>query len=237
MMEEKRLIGMGEVTREGTLSLHRFIAYAIDFAQTDMERLDVGPLALEKEGLSLVVHGWAIELSKIPVYGKWIREITDYTVRRNLIDRYHLVDCDGTCVLKARSRQIIFDKKRRAMATVPEKLVDAAGTRETMPHDLGLESVLVERDDTFLSKEYPIYAHHIDVNGHINNRVLPMIGLSTLEGAFVRKLKITYHRESAAPFVTVYYKDFGTERRFAFYDTQDRHLASMTTDVEMPLSL
>lgn len=228
-MEETRLVGMGEVTREGTLSIHRFIAHAIDFAQTDMDRLGVGPLVLEREGLSLVVHGWSIETLKMPVYGKQIREITDYTVRRNLIDRYHLVDCDGTCVLKARSRQIIFDKKRRAMAHVPEKLLAAAGMRETMPHDMELESVLVERDDTFHSKEYPIYHHHIDINGHINNRVLPMIGLSTLEGAFVRKLKITYHRESSAPSVSVYYKDYGAERRFAFYDTEGEHLASMTT--------
>ena len=231
MMEEKRLIGMGEVTREGTLSLHRFIAHAIDFAQTDMDRLGVGPLVLEREGLSLVVHGWAIEIAEMPVYGKRIREVTDYTVRRNLIDRYHLVDCDGACVLKARSRQIIFDKKRRAMASVPEKLVAAAGTRASMPHDMELESVLVERDDTFDCKYYTIYPHHIDVSGHINNRVLPMIGLSTLEGAFVRKLKITYHRESAAPSVSVYYKDDGAERRFAFYDTEGRHLASMTTIV------
>lgn len=231
MIEETRLVGMGEVTREGTLSLHRFIAHAIDFAQTDMAKLGVGPLVLEREGLSLVVHGWAIEISEVPVYGEWIREVTDYTVRRNLIDRYHLVDCDGTCVLKARSRQIIFDKKRRAMAPVPEKLLAAAGTRESMPHDLGLESVLVERDYTFECQKYTIYPHHIDVNGHINNRVLPVIGLSTMDGAFVRKLKITYHRESAAPSVTVYYKDFGTERRFAFYDTEGAHLASMTTVV------
>lgn len=228
-MEETRLVGMGEVTREGTLSLHRFIAHAIDFAQMDMDRLGVGPLVLEREGLSLVVHGWAIEIAEMPVYGKRIREVTDYTVRRNLIDRYHLVDCDGACVLKARSRQIIFDKKRRAMAPVPEKLVASAGTRASMPHDMELESVLVERDDTFECQNFTIYPHHIDVNGHINNRVLPMIGLSTLGGTFVRKLKITYHRESSDTLVTVCYRDDGKERHFAFYDAEGVHLASMIT--------
>lgn len=228
MIVDERIAGMGEVTMEGTLSLHRFVAHAIDLAQTDMYRIGIGPCVLEDAGLSLVVHGWSIECKKTPVYGKPLREICDYTVRRNLIDRYHVIECEGNRVLEARSRQIIFDKKRRQMAMVPDKLVGAAGVREHMPNKMDLKSILVEPDDTFISKIYPIYPHHIDVNGHINNRVLPMVGLSTVEG-FVEKLEITYHRESRDLFVTVYYKDDGDVRQFVFYGAHGEHLASMRT--------
>lgn len=241
MLIKKRLLAMGNVTAQKDFLPHRLISHLVDFGQEDMEASGVYPGYLLEHNQSLVVYQWDIEFLKGEVYGKRITEKCFSKLRRNLFFmRYFGIYHEDELLVKACGRWIIMDTEKRAMTLVPKQFILKAQEEVELLEkqgndllDISTTPIYIEPFEGAQKRRWEILPSYIDVNGHINNRILPAFAFNSMSFDFhrqyrIKKLTVTYHKEEKEDLrIGEEYWRQGDDSYHRFLDQQGNLLASI----------
>ena len=192
-------VRFSECDETSTLSLVSLINYLQDCSAFHTESLGVGIDFQRERGYAWAITSWRIEIAALPRLCDAIEVRTRcYDIKgTHAMRNYALYAADGTRLVAADAKYVVFDRATGKMMRIPES-EQIYLEREPRIEMGPLEKKILIPGDYIETDPIVISKHHLDYNDHVNNAqyvLLAMEAASTLgEIGAPRALDVQYRK-------------------------------------------